>query len=520
VKKLLPILLGTLLVLGLIAAHFDSLVAMVGLWSRSPMYSYAFTVPLISAYLFWTKRAKLRQLIPAPSRLGGAAVIALGLTLLLLGRIGGVQVIEQLAFLVCFAGAVVFVLGREYLRVGWAGFAYLLLMIPIWDGLTESLHEPFQNYSAAVGTAVLRAMGIPAYREATVIALPNLNIEVARACSGVNYLVAVLALGLPLSYVQLKSNRRRVLLLACAVLIAALSNALRVVLISALAYYEVGSALHGPFHVLHGLFVAGIGYVALFVGLRVLAEPSATSSARRSGSENAHGRVLGRLRIADLALLATLFWLVGATAWSPVAASGAGVSRLNELPMQLGGWSGERLSAHPTEWWNGPDDQIRRRYRRLSGSTVDVYVGYFASQRHGKELASYRSAGLHRQAVQMVVADTPTGQLQVNVVRGAGHKNALSIFWYDLRGSAETGQYWAKLRSAWNVLVHGRNDGHVVMLSVILRRSGDEAAALSDLKDLATLVHEALAASREGRRASARGEPGVPDRLSGVDGRT
>ena len=45
-----------------------------------------------------------------------------------------------------------------------------------------------------------------------------------------------------------------------------LANGLRVALISALAHWEFTSALHGPMHVLHGLFVAAVGYVVLFLG--------------------------------------------------------------------------------------------------------------------------------------------------------------------------------------------------------------------------------------------------------------
>ena len=41
-------------------------------------------------------------------------------------------------------------------------------------------------------------------------------------------------------------------------------------MIGALVYYDLGAPLHGPAHVLHGLFVSAIGHVALFVGLWLL----------------------------------------------------------------------------------------------------------------------------------------------------------------------------------------------------------------------------------------------------------
>ena len=99
---------------------------------------------------------------------------------------------------------------------------------------------------------MLQVVGIPAYREGLYLFLPNVTLEVARACSGVNYLVAILALGLPLGYLYLPTVWRRVLLLTMAIGVAAISNSLRVALIGVLSYLEIGSPLHGPGHVLHG----------------------------------------------------------------------------------------------------------------------------------------------------------------------------------------------------------------------------------------------------------------------------
>ena len=157
---------------------------------------------------------------------------------------------------------------------------------------------------------ILQLVGVPAYHEGVTLHLPTITLEVARACSGVNYLIAVLALGLPLGYLYLPSLPRRAILIVSAVIIAAVSNSLRVALIGMLAYWEIGSPLHGPFHVLHGLFVSGIGYVVLFAGLRMLTpRPQGTGQralhhrrrfgsvplavVRRRDGLSAHGRLRG-----------------------------------------------------------------------------------------------------------------------------------------------------------------------------------------------------------------------------------
>ena len=124
----------------------------------------------------------------------------------------------------------------------WFALAYLVLMVPFWEGLTEPLHLPFQQLSANLGIRMLHVVGIPSYREGLYLFLPNVTLEVARACSGVNYLVAILALGLPLGYLYLPTVWRRVLLLAMAIGVAAISNSLRVALIGVLSYLEIRPA--------------------------------------------------------------------------------------------------------------------------------------------------------------------------------------------------------------------------------------------------------------------------------------
>ena len=268
----------------LLFAYRGALAAMVSMWDNSPMYWYGFTVPLVSGYLLWSRREAWRTLTPRPSWAAGAAVLLGAMAMTVAARAGGIQILEQLAFLVALTAAVLLLFGTAYVRVAWASLAYLLLD----DSALGRVHRAAaRTVSAALGrdrrVAAAPDRRAGASERARSSRCRTCTIEVARVCSGVNYLVAVVALGLPLGYVFLRSNWRRALLLAMAVVVAALSNGLRVALICTLAYYDVGSPLHGPFHVLHGLFVAGVGYVVLFAGLRLLAprDGPAAASPRR-----------------------------------------------------------------------------------------------------------------------------------------------------------------------------------------------------------------------------------------------
>ena len=297
---------------------------------------------------------------------------------------------------------------------------------------------------------MLSFVGVPVHRDGIILMLPTLTVEVARSCSGVNYLIAVLALGLPLAYLSLPGTWRRIALIVAAVLIAALSNGLRVALISLLAYFEIGSPLHGPMHILHGLFVALVGFIALFVGVRLLA-PAGSSD----GGPEAHARTeqVGRglssvaagngtsafhLPVGGALAITVLFATIGL---SGVGRETPGVelsAQLESLPMRMGGWVGEVAAPPRNVWWSGADEQLSRRYTSAEGQVLEVYVAYFRSQRQDKEVTSYRSADLHRQAVPITVP-LPGGQgLSANFVGRTDERGQTRLFWYEIDGYVET----------------------------------------------------------------------------------
>ena len=478
--------------LAAIFAHREALAAMVQLWNMSPMYSYGFTIPIISGYLLWTRRDAFARLTPRPSWGAGAIALTVSTVMAATARTGGIQLLDQLAFLVAIAGCALLLFGAAYVKVGWAALAYLLLMVPVWDGFTEPLHQPFQLRSAEIGVWILQLFGIPAHREGVFIELSSMRVEVARACSGVNYLVAVVALGLPLSYLFLKGIWRRLALLLFAVLVAALSNGLRVALIGALLHLDIGSPLHGPFHVLHGLFVAGIGYVALFAGLRVLAtdEPGAATDKPRPPSASFAGR--GPVSTAAAAALVALFVGVGLNAFwrTPRAVSLDG--ELRAFPITLGPWvSDGDLGIGPatTALWPGADTAVRRRYRRADGATVDLFIGYFASQRQNKEVITSRAADLHRRATIVRIAGVDGGFDANQATALPDRLNTL--FWYQLDRTPEANPNVVRLRTLWNSMRRGRSNGAVVVLTL---RNANGAPETAVFEEFAPLVEQALVA--------------------------
>ncbi len=474
----------------LLYAFADPLRAMVALWDASPMYSYGYSVPLVSAYLLWTSRARLAAAPAQPSRLAAAAVLLGAVALGSAGAAGGIQVLGQLAFLVALFGVVLGLFGIAVLRISAPALAYLLLMVPIWDGFTEPLHWPFQSQSATLSMTMLRAVGVPVHREGTFLMLPGLTLEVARACSGVNYLIAVIALGIPLAYLHLESTARRIALLVFAAAIAAFANPLRVTLIGILAYLDVGSPIHGPFHILHGLFVAAAGYAALFAGVRVLRPKNLPVDSRIVAATPG---VLPAFRVPRLAamVLTALFILVGTGAFAKNLREVELTVALERIPEALLEWKWNRLANAPARIeWAGADQQLARQYRLATGATADVFVGYFASQRQNRELANSRADALHRRS-QIVEIAQMTPPISVNVIRLA-KPNSQALFWYELDG-VQTSAIRTRLQTLRNAVLRGYTNGAVIMVSSPSALGGS-AATDTELQDLAARTRHELTA--------------------------
>ncbi|MCI0528725.1 MAG: exosortase W, partial [Nitrospira sp.] len=386
---------GFVLLVTLAFCYAKVFVVLMGQWWSNDMYSYGFLIPGISLYLIWMGRKRLSQLELDPHYTEGFIVLISGLLMLIIGQAGGVIVIQELSLIVTITGVVLLILGKQFLKALWFPIAYLLFMIPIWEIITDRLHAPFQSFTANIGVAIMQSIGIPAHRNGLYIELPNIILEVAKVCSGVNYLIAVIAIGVPVSYFFLEGWKRRAILIGFAVIVAGLTNSLRVGLIGIFSYHGLVENLHGPFHVLQALSVSFIGYGALFLGLSLLARKQDTPALLQghvaahepSGTTKRTGKA-GYLGMS----ISLIFLLVGSYLhyYKPLPVPLK--ADLRSFPLTIGAWRGKERPVESSVYRNlGVDQELSRVYRDDSGKIVGLYVGYYEYQEQGKELISYKT---------------------------------------------------------------------------------------------------------------------------------
>lgn len=464
--------LGIVLALALLFCYADVLLAMARQWWGISFYSYAFLIPLISAYLVWVRRDRLWAVEPRPAYGTGAGLIAVGLSALMLGRAAGIQAVEQMSLLVTLPGVVVCLFGWRVLKVLAVPISFLAFMIPIWDAVTEPLHLPFQRFSADLGVRLLNLFGIPVYQNGVLIYLPNITLEVAKSCSGVNYLIAVLATSIPLATLVLENMWKRFGLVVFAVTVSALANSVRVALIGVLAYYDLSGDLHGPYHTLHGLFVSMIGYVVIFAGLWILSRGQQPASrVVPTGDWQLRWSEI-RIPWTAVAMVLVAVGVGGSVHWSrPVTL----VASEEDLSLADAGWVGLAVSTSDRM----PSADVRRSwlYRASSGEEVTLSLWYFESQSQGKELISAETGRVHEGAAKMVLTLGDKGLVEVNrLILREGEGSRVAVFWYDLNGRVVASPWQVKLYTAFDAVAHGRTNGALVWLETDL--PSDDAAGI------------------------------------------
>lgn len=461
--RVINFVLIALIAASFVYCYYGVITTLVSFWRSNPVYSHGFLIPLISLYLAWLKRDSLKRLEPSPELFLGSCVFVGSVLVLVVGKVASVMVIQELSLVVSIAGVVLFVLGRDFFRVLLFPIAYLAFMIRFWDSLTVGLQPVLQRFSASMATGLLHLVNVPAYRsESIYIELPNITLKVADVCSGVNYLISVVAMGVLLGYLFLGSWTKKVLLILFAITVALLSNGFRVGLIGFLSYHDMVGSLHGPYHVLQAMFVSIIGFMALFAGVWVLGEttPSRTAKEKTTPAEpQPPGKAVLIVAVISSALLLVAGSYVNLYRVSPVPLE----KDLSALSYDIAGWEGADYPSGATDIKTfGADQVVTRSYSGPRGGTLLVHVGYYTEQAQDRELISYRTAFLHEGAEKMVLKGPGGRELEVNrtVINGTE-----VLFYYKIYGTNAADKYVAKALTAFSGLVSGRTNGAAVMVS-------------------------------------------------------
>jgi exosortase len=235
------------------AVFHDPLQRLIAFAYESHLFFYIVLIPFVSLYFFYVRKGKnfsnVTYCLPA-----GGLIVLTGFTLYfvekkwgpLLGPTDGVSVMTA-AFLLTWVGGFIGLFGLPAGRRALFPIGFLLCMIPIPVGLLDQIIVFLQKGSGEPDV-IFRLSGLPIERDGFVFALSNLEIEVAKSCSGIRSCLYLLLTGLVMGQFFFKTTSRKILLVLAVVPIAIFKNWLRIVNLSLLGNYVHASILSSNLH--------------------------------------------------------------------------------------------------------------------------------------------------------------------------------------------------------------------------------------------------------------------------------
>ncbi|MFH0931654.1 MAG: archaeosortase/exosortase family protein, partial [Candidatus Zixiibacteriota bacterium] len=129
-----------------ILLYFQVIVGLVNDWWVDSNYSHGFLVPLVSAYLIWKKRDKLKSLEKKRSY-WGFLILLLGLGIYIVGTAGSEYFSARFSLVIVLFGLTFYLNGKEWAKELLFPVAFLAFMVPIPYVIYYSIAFPMQLFS-------------------------------------------------------------------------------------------------------------------------------------------------------------------------------------------------------------------------------------------------------------------------------------------------------------------------------------------------------------------------------------
>ncbi|MDB5714053.1 MAG: xrtA [Sphingomonadales bacterium] len=428
-------------------------------WWNSSTYQHCLFILPIVAWLVWQRRHEVAPITPA-GWLPGLALVGLAAFGWLVGEAGGASIIRHVALIAMIQAIVLTVLGPTVTRAVLFPLFYLLFLVPFGDVFVP----PLQNITAEMSMTLLRLTGVPAHIDGVFITIPNGWFEVAEACSGVKFLVAMVAYGALVAHVCFKSWPRRAAFMVLCVVAPILANGVRAFATIYAAHLTSAETATGFDHIVYGwFFFAAVMVLVMLAGWKFFD--------RKLSDHWLDGfRALPfRERPMILMALASIGIVLLPLLWNgTVIAAGRGpLPHVVALP-QVAGWTRvDTLTGTP--WvarFDGADHRLYGRYRDAGGQTVDLAVALYGYQQDGREIVGFGQgaadpAGQWKWSAS--AAAPPNGKAERIMAPGPLAREALT--YYVLGGDTTGSGMTVKLKTLRARLIGGDQGAAVVIVS-------------------------------------------------------
>lgn len=263
---------------GLLALYAPTYVTLAhGAWNDE-QNAHGPIVLAVVLWLAWQKRAALTALPEQGAPLAGGVLLAAGLLLYVAGRALEFIYFDAGSQIAVLAGVLLAIHGWRGVRLMWFPLLYMIFLVPLPGVIVDAATGALKQWVSFIAENLLYHAGYPIARSGVVLTIGHYQLLIADACSGINSMYSLTALGLLFLYLTYDGGWLRAgILLAAIWPIAFAANIVRVLTLVLVTYYLGDEAGQGFLHGFSGILLFVVALLLLF-GLQWLL---AAGAARR-----------------------------------------------------------------------------------------------------------------------------------------------------------------------------------------------------------------------------------------------
>ncbi len=264
-----PLILGGL---AFLVAFGEPLVSLANDWWTNPDAGHGLLLFPLAIWLAWRSGIE-KERHPMP-RLG-LAILTAAILLRFVSGLAAELFTMRASLIGAAIGIIVYTIGPRQLLRWWLPILLVCLSVPLPEVVLGSIALPLQLKASQWGAALLKLRHVPVRLAGNIIYLPGRSLFVTEACSGLRSLTALLALGLLIGGLWLRTPWMRALLIIAAIPVAMALNAVRIFLTGFFVYFVSPKLAEGVMHLTEGWAIFVFAFLILAAFAWLLAETEA-----------------------------------------------------------------------------------------------------------------------------------------------------------------------------------------------------------------------------------------------------
>jgi len=321
--------------------------------------------------------------------------------------------------------------------------------------------------TADITVSMIELTGIPVFRDGLYFSLPTGNWSVIEACSGLNYLIASLTLGVLYAYLTYRSLKKRLIFVIAIILFSIIANGLRaygIVIIGHLTNMNSGISGDHEFWgwLFYGFFVFWVFYLGnIWADKSLLIQPTSTENNLASP---------GSSPVTLFVIIFSVMVSIQILAREITHFDRAGLDGIDfYLPDSFGDW---QYSPTTDLGWKpkivGASITKTRSYV-FDDDMVQINMGYYPHQSQGSEAVSWQNKIIGKESKNWTVSGKTDLEIDDYHVTETEvyHRDRKILIWnWYLVGNWETpNPNIAKIFDALNIILYQRNDASFLTLA-------------------------------------------------------